>query len=277
MILARSLSSTLIAAALVPAALSAVTTFDAGTEGWSVSGRTDISPTGGNPGATMDVDVLDVFGADIRNTTNLAFLGDYTMIGALRLTVDVRVDSINFFGTEVSRDLVVELRDENPPGSSYPYVSVWYTLGTLTSSNPGWHTYAIDVADPASTTLPPGWGGTGDEDPVTFEPRLPPGRTFDSVLRSVDSLHFTTFVPGFFYGFTNFEIAVDNVGFIAYGPACPGDLDADYQVGLSDLTILLANFGTPIGAGIEDGDLDGDGDVDLSDLTVLLANFGVTC
>jgi hypothetical protein len=50
---------------------------------------------------------------------------------------------------------------------------------------------------------------------VTFEPILPGDRTFTSVLASVDEIHFTTFVPGFFFGFTNFDMAVDNVGFTA--------------------------------------------------------------
>ncbi|HEY6565790.1 MAG TPA: hypothetical protein VIY86_14975 [Pirellulaceae bacterium] len=187
------------------------TTFDAGTEGWSVSGRDDISPTGGNPGANMDVDLIDVFGAEIRNDSNLAFLGDYTQLGApLRLAVDVKIDSISFFGTEVPRDLVVEMVDYNPPGSNYPYVSVYYPLGTLASSLPGWRTFETTIVDPDALALPPGWGGTGDEDPMTFEPRLPPNRTFASVLQSVDEFRFTTFVPGFFFGFTNFEMQVDN-------------------------------------------------------------------
>ena len=60
-------------------------------------------------------------------------------------------------------------------------------------------------------------------------------------------------------------------------PVCPGDLDGDGGVGLSDLATLLSNFGTPAGANPEDGDLDGDGDVDLSDLANLLSNFGSIC
>ncbi|MCC6357156.1 MAG: PQQ-like beta-propeller repeat protein [Phycisphaerales bacterium] len=58
---------------------------------------------------------------------------------------------------------------------------------------------------------------------------------------------------------------------------CPGDLDGDQAVALTDLAILLSNFGTPSGAGAGDGDLDGDGDVDLSDLSLLLSLFGTTC
>lgn len=57
---------------------------------------------------------------------------------------------------------------------------------------------------------------------------------------------------------------------------CPGDLDHDGDVDLSDLSTLLANFGLT-GVGPEAGDLDGDADVDLSDLSTLLASFGLPC
>ncbi len=63
----------------------------------------------------------------------------------------------------------------------------------------------------------------------------------------------------------------------AAGVPCFGDLDGDNQVGLSDLAILLANFGTPSGALPEDGDLDGNGTVDLSDLALMLSVFGTVC
>jgi len=58
---------------------------------------------------------------------------------------------------------------------------------------------------------------------------------------------------------------------------CPGDVDGNGIVDLSDLTVLLANFGTISGANPEDGDTDGDGDVDLTDLATLLGVFGTTC
>lgn len=207
----RRASFLTILAAAASTSLAAVTTFDNGTEGWSVSGRDNISPVGGNPGANMDVELIDVFGASIRNETNLSFLGDFTQLGApLQLSVDVKITSITFFGTEVERDLVIELVDYNPPGSNYPYVSVYAHLGTLSAAQPGWRHFEAIIQDPQSTTLPPGWGGTGDEDPTTFEPRLPPDRTFASVLQNVEEIRFTTFVPGFFYGFTNFVMAVDN-------------------------------------------------------------------
>lgn len=59
--------------------------------------------------------------------------------------------------------------------------------------------------------------------------------------------------------------------------ACPGDLDADRDVDIADLAVLLSNFGLTQGATFEDGDFDGDGSVDLGDLSALLSAFGQTC
>lgn len=60
-------------------------------------------------------------------------------------------------------------------------------------------------------------------------------------------------------------------------PTIPGDITGDCVVDLSDLGIVLANFGTTSGATFETGDLDDDGDVDLSDLGIVLAVFGTHC
>jgi hypothetical protein len=179
----------------------------------SVSGRDNISPTGGNPGANMDVFLDEVFGAEIRNETNANFLGDLRRFGsAITLSVDTNVQSIASIpnGDQLTRDLVVELIDFNPPGSNYPYVSVWYNLGEIGQHLPGWRTLGVTIDDTNASALPAGWGGTGDEDPTTFEPRLPPDRTFTSVLQSVDYIRFTTMVPGFFYAFHSYTLQVDN-------------------------------------------------------------------
>jgi len=60
-------------------------------------------------------------------------------------------------------------------------------------------------------------------------------------------------------------------------PQCPGDLNGDNRVDLSDLAQLLGRYGVTSGMTYYDGDLDGDGDVDLNDLAALLGYYGVTC
>lgn len=57
---------------------------------------------------------------------------------------------------------------------------------------------------------------------------------------------------------------------------CPGDVDDDGDVDLSDLAVLLSNFGRTDASRAE-GDFDGDADVDLSDLAILLGSFGAAC
>jgi predicted outer membrane repeat protein len=59
-------------------------------------------------------------------------------------------------------------------------------------------------------------------------------------------------------------------------PQCQGDADGNTFVNFSDITSVLASFGTittPFGA----GDADGNGEVNFSDITSVLANFGTTC
>lgn len=73
----------------------------------------------------------------------------------------------------------------------------------------------------------------------------------------------------------NWGPALDAVSVVL--SAAAGDVNCDCSVGLSDLAVLLAHFGTPHGAGPANGDLNGDGSVDLTDLSMLLANFGTAC
>ena len=55
------------------------------------------------------------------------------------------------------------------------------------------------------------------------------------------------------------------------------DLDADTVVGLSDLLIVLSNFGNPAPLGQAQGDVEGDGVTDLLDLLLVLSQFGDSC
>lgn len=79
------------------------------------------------------------------------------------------------------------------------------------------------------------------------------------------------------HGLQGFALAIN--GAVTDGCVNPplGDMDADCQVGLSDLTALLSTFGLCSGdAGFNGAaDFNATGCVDLNDLTTLLANFGV--
>jgi len=76
---------------------------------------------------------------------------------------------------------------------------------------------------------------------------------------------------------TDSDFSNSDSGYSSCGNDCPGDLDGDNDVDLSDLAQLLGNYGTTSGAAYEQGDLDGDGDVDLADLAALLGVYGVPC
>lgn len=60
--------------------------------------------------------------------------------------------------------------------------------------------------------------------------------------------------------------------------ACPGDTNGDGVVNFTDITTVLANFGSTGPADcLSAGDANGDGVVNFTDVTVVLANFGSTC
>lgn len=75
------------------------------------------------------------------------------------------------------------------------------------------------------------------------------------------------------------RVAVGGLDVGAFETNCPGDVDLDNAVTLTDLTRLLADFGET-GCAIGTpclGDLNRDGGVDLNDLAGMLSNFGTEC
>jgi len=55
------------------------------------------------------------------------------------------------------------------------------------------------------------------------------------------------------------------------------DLNCDGEVSLTDLAVLLSNFGRSDAPQRTEGDLNADGEVGLADLSVLLSAFGTAC
>ena len=74
-----------------------------------------------------------------------------------------------------------------------------------------------------------------------------------------------------------FTLWFDDLRFDPPLEAILGDVNYDNRVNLSDLQILLANYGTLSGAQWTDGDMNEDGAVDLSDLQMLLSAYGTEC
>ncbi len=243
-----------------------VVTFADGTGGWSGIGT--IEPDGGNPDEHWRTINPDTFGLIYFNDTP-AWTGDLSAFDEITVSTDVLVENIAFFGSPVSRSWIVEFRDydDTPPG--YPYVSVWYVLGTIAEGEE-WETYSVTIDDPSATELPPGWGGTGAEDPDTFMPMLPPDRTFADVLAGTDEAILTTFEPGFLYGFTAFDIRLDNLAITTVSDRLPEDIDGDGVVGFDDLLAVLAAFGPCGDPGCVE-DVDDSGTVDFDDLLAVLA------
>jgi hypothetical protein len=206
--------------AMANATPGATTDFSNGLQGWNSGPAYD-----GTQGAWIDTSLStspvlhtvnpETFGMSWSNTTNPAFIGNLGAAPSLTLSIDVLANSITYLGSEVTRHLVVELRDVDNPYNNMPYTSVWYDLGTI-AAGMGWQHLAVTIDDTGSPALPGGWGGFGIDDTETDGvPGLPPGRTFADVLASVDEFVFTTYVPGYFYGWTAYDVAVDNISLVA--------------------------------------------------------------
>lgn len=191
------------------------TTFSSGDEGWvgptGLGGATTIDATGGNPGHNMHT-VFNDFGITFSNDTNAAFARDYSGYDDITFSIDTKVNQINFFGIDTSRPWLIELRDYDNVSTGAPWVSVWYKFADISAAQHGdWTNFSVTIDDPTATDLPAGWGGYGDEDPGTFEPILPADRSFADVLAGVDEVAFTTLEPGFFFGFTDHDVQIDNI------------------------------------------------------------------
>lgn len=213
LVLALSLAATAVKAAPV----SSHVDFSNGSQGWEGS-----QPANGVGGSWIDTSlgngapalhtVMENFGISFTNSSQ-NYVGDYSQLGSVTIGLDIIANSIRYVGQEVSRNLVVELRDYDNTPQGMPYTSVWFDLGTIDATL-GWQHLSVTIDDTTMAALPAGWGGYGSTDDAQG-PGLPPGRTFADVLSSVDELVFTTLVPGWFYGFTDFDVAIDNISISA--------------------------------------------------------------
>ncbi len=95
------------------------------------------------------------------------------------------------------------------------------------------------------------------------------GARYDSVVR-----RFRGYAWGENIGWINLD---DSTHFVQAPACCPGNADGNPSINFSDITTVLANFGTNYGGGTGSGDANCDGIVTFGDITSVLANFGSVC
>ena len=248
--LSTSCAVTLIAAAASQSAVNVG--FDGGSTG-GFTGNFFFEAAGGNPDGNAHI-LLSTFFPSLTTgapgqPANAAFLGDYTRFAGVTLSLDVRVDALRspFTNLAIERSVGIALVDRDAAGPS-GRAGVFFELAVLSeSAQPDWTRLAVTIDDPGATSLPAGWIGFGDEDPNTFEPILPPGATFTSILASVDEMWITGAVPGFFFGSAVFDVRIDNVALETSGelgePYCTANANSSGVAGATGATgsIVAAN------------------------------------
>ena len=251
--------------------------FDA--SGWTANGVVTIYEGGGNPDNYLVLPYLDFFGVSLsaREPESMV-LGDLTKVGPLRITTDISVFQAHTFNGDTldltQWPMVFEVIDYGDPDAGIPYSSVYVIQDTWPEVGTGWHTFYFEITDPNSAELPAGWGGTGDSDPNTGEPALPPGVTYRDVMSSVDEVRITTFVPGYFYTFNFWEVGFDNILVETIGgTGCPADFNGDAEVNSQDFfDFVTAFFGEDPAA-----DFNGDKTVNSQDFFDFLSAFFKGC
>ena len=246
---AAGLMASLAGWALAPVSAQVVVSedFESGAGGWLVNGQPTLVASGGNPGGYLGLPLGDFWGVTLRcEEVGHAVTGDLTRHGGpLTFSFDVNIFQLNnFFGSPIDPGLfplVIEFVDYPAPGSPDPMVSVYHVGPGLPPAGT-WGAFVYEVPDPTQTALPPGWGGTGAEDPITFEPILPPNRTYRSVMENVDEVRMTTMVPGFFYISNFWEAGFDNLKVVVEGAGCYPDCNADAVLTVADFGCFQTRF-----------------------------------
>jgi hypothetical protein len=212
--------------------------FDGGDPG-DFTGNAFFEAAGGNPGgAARHLGFLffnELRTGGIGEPANAAFLGDFSSAASVTFSFDVKTNRLrDFIGNPIVRPVGIALKDRDIMGGNGPS-GVFFEIGVLGEAfTPEWTTLSVTIDDPTSALLPPGWIGFGDEDPMTFEPILPAGATFATVLASVDEFAITGSVPGFIFTDADFDVQIDNVtvtvdGAVAVEASTWGALKAFYR------------------------------------------------
>ncbi len=207
--------------AVAPAAaeIFAQTTFDNGFEGWGAVFMSDPSGLGdhivdGGPGqGSVLRHIHNDWGVQFRNTTNQAFLGDYTRHGdVLNFSFDERNASLDFFQGWTGRAFHLQFTMNLGNGRSIIASHEFYRV----MPEEGWVTHSLDI-DVTSTETPDGWRlFYNNLDPVT-------DYTFADIMRNVDMITLSNYHPDYAYPSGWFAVMFDNITVSRAVPA-PGVL-----------------------------------------------------
>ncbi|MEM9374098.1 MAG: hypothetical protein AAGA55_10690, partial [Planctomycetota bacterium] len=209
------------AAPIALLSLTAATSAQVGVEGfetgnpdaWEIwfSAYNAVEPTGGNPGAYLELDNLNTgpltcqFLEIFPDPSGTAFLhsGNWRAAGVDSVSIDIDIQDGIWLG-----DLALELvSDPGTPGNPNDDCVVRLDLPAVGAATPGWTTYTFPV--PAGqTTMPVGW----EIDPSSSCSNVQPDNAWNSVMLDVDRMRFVyDGDPTVFCAFTRWIFGVDNI------------------------------------------------------------------
>lgn len=213
-----TMQALLVAAACtgVAAAQTTIVDFDNGdAQGWEgpqgIGGISYVDPTHGVGGSGGLRTEFHDFGINFTNSTNSAFVGDYTQYDQVTISFDLRIDQIGFSGLGISRPFALELRNTSLGDAGYPWASAVFLFDWYSDSSFSDFMTLSTTFNPNDVDLPAGWIGYGSYDPVTFESTLPAGVTFADVLGGVDEIAITTLIPDYFFTDDDYDLTLDNI------------------------------------------------------------------
>lgn len=200
---------------------------------------------------------------------------EFYVDGALKNTDTVSPYSFNWdttTATNASHSLTAKAYDGATPANSATSTAISVTVDNSPPTSPG--SFRSTGSTVGSVAL--AWNASTDNNAVTAYKLTRNGTVITTVSGSTLTYNDTGLTPGTTYTYT--VVAQDAAGnsstaanlSASTNPPKPGDLNGDNAVDVTDLSIMLSNFGTSNAV----ADINKSGSVDIFDLSILLTNFG---
>jgi len=194
------------------------------------------------------------------------FRGNFRAAGVSGFGLDLRLNwlGVAFLPRELTLEILFHDKHGQHPGSQY----VGYYIGDdVPFPGEGWKSFDFDIPSGADET-PEGWVLVNYHDTDT-----PPSITWPELMENVQYIRLMFGRPDYMYGFNTWDVSIATP-WIESENCAVGDLNCDGVVDVSDLLLLLSNWGACANPSSCAADLNGDGVVDVTDLLMLLAAWG---